>query len=295
MRNRLFILAIIVSISVMFSLPATGSFRYDFNSGEEIRYKNTFKITSKMETNNLIVGSELELFGELIQVIGEINEEKIAFDVVFETLETRDFKQTMTTKNDSDRSYLINQKDDFQRTLESILGKDLLRFLIDEKGNLLEKDVQEELINFPHVNLSSLGQQIFISFPEEELEIGTSWVSKKEFTLPQGGNIRSINTDVKYTVVGRVESEGIECYEIEAAIDYWGATPLGDEENSKVEVRHSGRGFLYYSPELGRLVHGITSQNYTVQVYMDQGGKTPVVQSILEIRMDNSITLLDDE
>jgi len=295
MQNRFGVVVFVLIMSISVTLPAAGSFGYNFDSGEEIRYQNIFKISSTMETNNLIVGSELELFGELTQVIREVGEDNFSFAVIFDSLETRDFKQTMTTKNSSDRSYPINQKDEFQGVLDSILGRELLSFLIDGKGNLLEKEVQEELRNFRHVNLSSLGQQIFISFPQEELEIGTTWESKQEFTLPQGGNIRSINTNVKYTVLDRVEEEGIDCYKIEARIDYWGATPLGEEAKNKVEVKHSGLGYLYYSPELGRLVRSVTSQNYKVQVYMDQGEKNPIIESVLEIRMDNSIKLIQEE
>jgi len=295
MRNNLLVAVFSLILVIFLTIPAAGSFRYEFNSGEEIRYENIFKISSTMETNNLIVGSQLELLGELTQVIREVNEGNISFDVVFDYLETRNLKQTMTTKNSSSQSYSINQKDEFQGTLDSILGQKLLQFSIDERGNLLDKNVQETLINFRHVNLSSLGQQIFISFPEDELEIGTSWVSGKEFTLPQGGNIRAITTDVKYTVVDIVEKEGFQCYKIEAKIDYWGATPLEDGENSKVEVKHTGRGYLYYSPEIGRLVSGVTSQNYRVQFYKDRGEEDPLVRSVLEIKMDNIINILEAE
>ncbi len=292
MQKKLRIVFPVLILILMITVPAAGSFTYDFYPGEEIRYRNVFKMSSSMETNNLIVDSELELFGILTQLIRDSSDGEIIFDIIFERLETRDFSRSMGTKNSSRTP--MDHKDELQDSLDLILGQQFLTFLIDERGNLLDKEVQAALENFPHVNLASLGQQVFISFPEEEVDISSTWVSQKEFTLPQGGNIRSINTDVHYQVIDKVEIDGIECYKIEAEIDYSGSTSLDGENGRRVEVRHVGLGFLYYSPDLNRLVRGLTSQEYFVQVYTGRDGEEPQIENNLQIKMDNIINMIHD-
>jgi len=282
----------VLILILMIVVPAAGSFSYDFYSGEEIRYRNVFKMSSSMETNNLIVDSELELFGILTQVIRDSSDGEFIFDIIFESLETRDFSRSMGTKNSSRTP--MDHRDELQESLDQILGEQLLTFLIDEKGNLMDREVNAALENFPHVNLASLGQQVFISFPNKEMDISSTWVSQKDFTLPQGGNIRSISTDVHYMVIDKVEIDGIECYKIEAEIDYSGSTSLDSENGKRVEVRHVGLGFLYYSPDLNRLVRGLTSQEYSVRVYTGREGEEPRIENNLQIKMDNIITMIND-
>ena len=296
MRRKCTTVILVILIFSFFIYPATASFHYGYSTGEEFRYRTLSRISSSMETNNLVVDNTVELVAEFTQMIVEKGKDNFSFNIVFDSFEAREHNQEMKSQREDRISSTVDHRDDFQKNLNDLKGLPLIQFNIDTRGNLLEKEVAEKVKEVTQVNLSSIVQQILMSFPEDKkAEKEVEWSAYREFALPQGGHGTSLVTKVDYKVLEEVEIDDVSCLMIEAQLDFEDSVPLREEgeKQGEIQIKHRGLGFIYYSPEEGRLIRTIFSQNMEVKVFLEEDRPQKNVDSILNIKMDHIITSID--
>lgn len=247
MRHYSFIV-LMVSIVIIAFFTGTVAAQHGVLQYKEIpntlKYKNQIKISNITETNKVHLATQIVLTCYLENSIDKRDDQLVLW-TRFTDFSLDGMKRELQIEGNEVRDLSPRDLIFTSHVYKRHLYDKWIQLTFTEDGTVLARRQAEGLAEAEPINFMRVADQFIISLPPGELQVGQRWETDYTATIAMAEEEQYTVSKAKYTYMGKVSENGINCYKINVTYTLPKEEPFKETEQGTSWATYTAYGTIY--------------------------------------------------